>query len=294
MAREIWPYRRAPATTLEFTDWRFLGEGETEPLPRYLEGWDPLTDVSIQRTVRCDVSGLRTATGLPEPVPLFVTVSWVNSQSYMAERIYREPLSTEQTIRITLPSERLGGTVQLVTTITVSSTDVTRPLGTARWAGSVLASDERTLVLEGDGPMFPITSLDFASTRFAAEASWVLQLPDDLMLPVLGSVLLMVNTKDRELSSALGSANPSPREAVLLDELETAIAAHLIEQAVSRRHDLESEDWPDQSAGLLLSRYLAIADAEEVPAAFAANDAAIINAAVVGAARAAGFGRRLN
>jgi hypothetical protein len=269
------------------------GGGNPEPLPTYLEGWDPLTDVLIERRILCDVGALRVATGLPEPLPLVVSVSWMNQQSYMTEGLYCEPLSTEQVIRVTLPSARLGGSVQLITSISVATGDQARPLGTARWAGSVLARDEQSLVLEGDGPMFPIAAVDFAATKYSAGASWALQLPEDLTLPVLGSVLLLVNTRDKELSAALAAARPEPRESALFGELETSIGAQLIAEAVSRRGELESEDWHDQSVGSLLVQYLTLADEQRVPEAVATGDSAMVNAALTGAARSGGFGRRL-
>lgn len=293
MARDIWPFRRAPNAVLDLHAWMHSIGPDPEPLPKYLEGWDPLTDVHVERRIQCDVGALRMATGLPEPIPIVVTVSWMNQQSYMTECLYRAPLETEQVIRIALPSGKLGGSVRLTTSISVATTDPSRPLGTARWAGSVLARDEHTLVLEGGGPMFPIATLDFAATKYAAEASWALQLPEDLTLPVLGSVLLLVNTLDTELTAALGASKPNPRESALLDELEAGIGAHLVEQALARRGELECEEWAEESAGDLLMHYLALAIAQEVPQAVSTGDPATISAAIIGAVRAGGFGRKL-
>ncbi|MDR7191012.1 hypothetical protein J2Y46_003870 [Microbacterium sp. BE35] len=262
-------------------------------MPTYLEGWDAETDVRIERRIQCDLGALRAATGLFDPTPLVVSVSWINQQSYMTGCLYREPLSTDQLVRVTLPSAKLGGSIQVITSISVGTTDQTRPLGTARWAGSVLARDEHTLVLEGGGPMFPIAAVDFASTKYSPAASFVLQIPGDLALPVLGSVLLLVNTRDKELSAALAAAKPDPRDTVLLSELETSIGAQLIAEAVARRGELESEDWPEQSAGKLLAGYLSLADEHRVGEAVATGDPAAINSAYIGAARASGFGRKI-
>jgi nucleotide-binding universal stress UspA family protein len=294
MAREILPYRAAPETSVDFHGWMLASVDGARSLPTYLEGWDPQTDVQIERRIQCDVGALRAATGLLEPVPLNVTVSWVNQQSYMTETLYREPLVTDQVIRTTLPANRLGGSIKLLTSITVATTDTTRPLGTARWGGSVLSRDEQTVVLEGNGPMFPIAAVDFASTRYSPAASFALQLPDELGLPVLGSVLLLVNQRDTELSNALSSAEPDPRESALLDELETAIGARLIAEAVSRREELQREVWPEESTGSLLAGYLRIADEERVGDAVIAGDPDLASSAYIGAARLNGFGRRIS
>lgn len=141
--------------------------------------------------------------------------------------------------------------------------------------------------------MFPMAAIDFAFTKYSPHASWALQLPEDLTSPVLGTVLLLVNTRDHELGRALSSPRPGAHDTVLLDELETAVGAYLLAQAIERKSEIESEDWPDQSTGSLLAHYLDIAVRQKVPEAMATGDAATSNAALVGAARAEGFGRRL-
>lgn len=293
MAHEIWPYRRAPESTFQFSPWSLWSETDPQPLPTYLEGWDPLTDVHVEREVRCDVAALRSTTGLAEPIPLTLCVSWLNEQSHMTESLYRAELTSEQVIRVALPARRLGGSIRVITSITVSTTDRGRNPGSARWAGSVLARDEHRIVLEGTGPMFPMTAVDFASTRYSPNASWALQFPEDLSLPTLGTVVLLVNTRDRDLNAALNAARPNSREALLLDELETAVGVGLLELAIARQAEIEAEVWQDQSAGALLATYLRIALDHNVFEAVATGDIASISASLVGAARSEGFGRRL-
>jgi hypothetical protein len=293
MAREIWPYRRAPDASVEFSPWLIVGDPDPLDLPDYLEGWDAQTDVNVERVVRSDLNALRMATGLDESAEIILTVSWVNRQSFMTERLYRSPLDSEQNVRVTLPANRLGGSIEIVTTVSVALTDQSRPLGVARWAGSVLMSDVKLVVLEGNAPMLPIMSVDFSTTPYSAEASWALQLPEDLSLPVLGSVLLLVNALDRELESALSAIRPDPRQSALIEELASSLGARLITEAASRQNEIEAEEWPDQSTGSLLQRYLDVAETRGVLSAIRTGDPALISANTVGAARAEGFGRRL-
>lgn len=290
MAREVWPFRRAAASSIEFAPWLLTGV-DSVLLPGFFEGWDPLTDIVIERTIRSDVAAIRSETGLGSDAPLVLSVSWINRQSFMTESAYRAPLDQDQKIRIALPASRLGGSITLRTTVAVASTDTSRPLGVARWAGSVLASHEQTLVLEGSGPMFPISEVDFAGSVYLPDASWALQLPDDLTLPVLGSVLLLINSRDNELVHALSASKPDPRQTALLETLEGQVGAFLIAAAASHRGELESEDWADQSVGELLASYLAIAEDHGVLKVLTGADPGIIAAAFDGAVRAEGFGR---
>jgi hypothetical protein len=91
----------------------------------------------------------------------------------------------------------------------------------------------------------------------------------------------------------MGAAKPNPRESALLDELEAGIGAHLVEQALARREELEREEWPEESAGELLMNYLTLAIAQQVPQAISSGDPATSSAAIIGAVRAGGFGRKL-
>ncbi|MDN4614574.1 hypothetical protein P5G50_08925 [Leifsonia sp. F6_8S_P_1B] len=291
MSHDVWPFRKIAEGTVEMSEW-LMPEADGRELPEYLEGWDPLTDICVQRSIRCDPNAVLDDSGLPSETPLVLTVSWNNRQSFMTESAYRAPLLAEQLVELTLPAGRLGGSISLRTTIAVATTDISRPLGTARWAGSVLFEHERTVVLEGSGPMFPMTELDFSVTRYHPDASWALQLPDDLSLPVLGSVLLLINTRDADLLTALAAATPDQRQAALINELEGQVGGFLIAQAASRRIEIESEDWEEQSVGELLAGYLAIADDQGVIGTIHGDDATAISAAFQGAARAEGFGRR--
>lgn len=293
MAREIWPFRRAGSTTLELEPWHLSGS-DPVLLPEYLEGWDPLTDVYLDRVVRCDLHALKSEAGLKPTDRVILSVSWVNRQSFMTESVYRADLGSDQLVQVALPASRLGGSITLRTTVVVATTDLNRPRGVARWAGSILASHEQILTLEGTGPMFPIAEVDFAGTVYPPDASWALQLPDDLSLPVLGSVLLLINSRDRELMSALAASNPQSRQAAILENLEGQVASFLIEHAAASRAELKSELWPEQSVGDFLLRYLVIGSARGLIGLLGTADRGMLASGLEAAARAEGFGRRFS
>lgn len=293
MARDVWPFRRAGSASLEFQPWHLSGS-DPVLLPGYLEGWDPLTDVHLDRVVRCDLHALKSEAGLAATDELILSVSWVNRQSFMTESIYRASLGSDQLVRVALPATRLGGSITLRTTVAVAATDLNRPLGVARWAGSVLASHEQVVMLEGTGPMFPLAEVDFAAMVYPPEASWVLQLPDDLSLPVLGAVLLLVNSRDGELISALAASKPDTRQTAILENLEGQVASFLIEHAAALRAELEAEVWSEQSVGEFLIRYLAIGSTRGLLGLVGGADRGLLSSGLEAAARAEGFGRRFS
>lgn len=290
MANELWPYRRLQSSSIGLGGWRLSPNGDQ--LPRYYEGWDSSTDLVIEQRVTCDPEQLLTEVGLEPNAGLVLTASWINVQSFMVEVGYREPLTADQTIEMKLAASRVGGSLLLRTTVAASEAAVERPPGVARYAGSVLFSEETPLVLEGSGPMLPIAELDFAGTAYPPDASWALEVPDDLTLPVLGSVQLLINTRDRELGAALRAPSPDPRQIALNENLEAELGAFMVSEAVARRDELESAEWADQSTGSLLQSYLALANDTHLLAAMSTATSSLLPVLVSAAVRSGGYGRK--
>jgi hypothetical protein len=155
----------------------------------------------------------------------------------------------------------------------------------------VLASHEQLLVLEGNGPMMPIADVDFAKTRYGEEASWALQLDEELEAPVLGRLLLLVNSRDSELLRALSAARPDARQTALIEELEAGVATELFRAALSRRDEVTSNMWAQGSIGELLSGFLERARRAVALQAMEAGDDAALAPAIASAVRSAGLGR---
>lgn len=288
--RDVKPFKVPDPALIDLSPW-VRPDLDDQPLPEYLEGWDPETPVVVDRQVRCDLVELRNQCGLNDSVGFVLTVSWINQQSGMVERGYRETLVEEQAVRLHMPGERLGGSILLRTTIAVDSTDIGRPLGTARWAGSVVFQHDQRLVLEGEGAMFPISTMDFAHTAYGPDASWALQITSELESPFLGGFLLLVNSRDVELADAMTSTKRTSRQEALVDQVEGELASLLLEMAIDLGQDLSGNEWPTDSIGELLEGYLQIAKAEKVNVGSGFDRAAGI-ARSTSAVRSRGFGRR--
>lgn len=292
MAGDIWPFQRPQGSLINFGDWRFAAD--SEPVEATFEGWDPETDITLTRDVTTDVNSIREQCGLETDVPLRLTVSWKASRSLMTGTVYRDELCDTNNLEITLPGPNLSGAVTLRTTVTVGISDPLRTGVTARWAGSILAEDTIEVLLEGKGSMLPIAEVDFATTQIDPEASWYLSLSDELALPAMGSFLLLINSRDSELTTALKVQHPNDRQQMLVQHLLGEVAEHLTERAVRLQNELRSESWPDESIGMLLSRYLHAAEKSHLDTAIDGDDLALIAAARAGAARRMFFGRPLS
>jgi len=192
-------------------------------------------------------------------VDLTLTVSWTATASEMVEVGYSSIAKADQTVRVVLPGARVGGSLDIRTTLSLANPRPDARPGTARWEGSVLSQHVQRLVLQGHGAMFPVSSVDFAGTPYGIYASWTLQTSAELETPFLGGFLLLLNTRDLELQSAVSAESKSPRQELLLDQLEAGVAALLIELALDAREELTERDWPTGSTGEVLGSYLKVA-----------------------------------
>ena len=292
MMRDVKPYLVPSTDDVGFGPWVY-GDRDDVPLPEILEGWDPDTDVAIRQGVWANLENIRRACGLAPEEELILTVSWTGSASDMVEVGYRKTLSTEQVVDVILPSSRLGGTVSIRTTIALARSRVAATAGVVRQAGSVLADNVYRVGLEGNGAMFPISTIDFSTTSLGVDASWYLQTPPDLETPFLGGCLLMLNSRDLQLSLSLAAPRPTPAQSLLIDDLELGVATLLAQIAVRSRAELGARDWEVDSTGAVLAMYLAIAEQENLHWPSEHLEMSKFASRLVSALREQGFGRRL-
>jgi len=256
--REVRPYLVPEEGVVSNSAW-FLNGDEVRPLPEYLEGWDPDTNLELERIVTVDLRTLAQQCGLDNDEDLTLTVSWTATSSDMVEVGYSSLVKPDQSVRIVLPGARVGGALDIRTTVSLANRRPNARAGTVRWEGSILSQHVQRLTLQGQGAMFPVSSADFAGTPYGAYASWTLQTSTELETPFMGGFLLLLNSRDLELHGAISADSKSPRQDLLLDQLEAGVAALLIELALDLREELADRDWPAGSTGEVLDSYLKVA-----------------------------------
>ncbi|GLY31599.1 hypothetical protein [Kineosporia sp. NBRC 101731] len=260
MPGEVLPYLVPTRDTVSWGSWE-LGEDESwVPLPAELEGWDPGTDLFVRRSVKVDVLAFVKETALA-PSHVRVTASWTSSTTDMTDACSPVLLNADghAYLHFKMDGKRIAGVLTLRTTLTLAHPPQTSQLGVARIPGSVLAQDQRQVSLDGTPSMFPVHEVDFSGTPLPPEASWHLETTTDLDAPFYGTFQLLLNSRDKELSTAV--RNPKDkRQKALCDELQAGIAALMLELAVRERDDLLDRTWPSDSVGEVLSRLLINSD----------------------------------
>jgi hypothetical protein len=294
MRADVLPYLVPTAGTVVWTPWMYWDGGAWSELPGSIDGWDPGTDISLQRSIQIDMARLWQETGLDDQSVVTIAVSWTSSTTGMTDTARPIKLSARvENIEATMAGARLGGTVRVRTTLTVAHAVGDRKLGVAWHPGSVIAEDEQRVALEGTLSMFPVHDLDFSHTRLPVDASWHLETSEDTTAPFMGSFRLLLNRRDSELMAAVARGSKDKRQQALCEELEAGVAMELLEIAALMRDEINSrDDWPPDSVGDVLSRTLNGAGREfERNLALGPGDVADFRTRLAAAARSAGHGR---
>ncbi len=299
MPAEVRPYLVPGPGTVTMAPWQYAVHDTWEPLPPDLPDWEPSQQLRLQRSVHIDLGRLLDETRLDPETRLGLTVSWISSTTAMRGAAPTVPLSLTGTtmLDVALPGDRIGGTLELRTTLTLTllaSTSVPS-VGVAQLPGSVLVEDRHRLVLDHGADRFPVHEIDFAATRLDSYASWHLETTTDLNAPFLGSYLLLLNKRDTELVAAVTRGRKDPRQEALIEELEHGVAALLLELATHLRTELaECDDWPAGTVGDALQRVLRQAERTgTVPPPTGPHVLAHTRTRISAAVRAAGHGRQL-
>jgi hypothetical protein len=277
--------------------WNHLVDDMWEPLPEHLSGWDPNTSIRLRRTVTLDPQRLQDETRLGPDASVGLVVSWTSSTSTM--RGATTPVDLQSTgatsLEVTLPGDRVGGVLTVRTCLVLLAAPERPAPGAAHLTGSVLVESLTTVALDDDATRFPVREIDFASTRLDPHASWHLETSTELTAPFLGIFVLLINTRDRELVTAVVKARPDRRQDALVDELEAGVAALLLELAAAMRADIaEGQPWPPGTVGDVLGNILRRVERDgPVLAGTDPRTLSRVRTRLAGAVRAIGEGRQL-
>ncbi|MGY1813289.1 hypothetical protein [Blastococcus sp. SYSU D00820] len=253
----VFPFLRPPGDVVVVGPWSRLTPDGGEPLPDTLTDWDYSTTLVLHRPLTVDGLRLRRLSGLPEDAAVDLSVQWLATSSALRGRAWRSGLPTDDgagvTIDFELPSDDLGGTLELVTSVTLRRSAPGASRAAATRPGSVLWSDRQRVLLEGENTLFPIATADFHDLPYPTGAGWYLHIEEDLEAAALGSILLVVNERHAVVMGAVEAAS-SPTEADMrvLSTLRTDLLRVLIERALTSEDLTEESDYPVGSLGALL------------------------------------------
>lgn len=256
----VFPYRRPSDDVVRTTPWTLAGE-DTE-LADVLPDWDYDTVLSLRRRLVIDGARARKECGLEEDADLAVSIRWTASGSLLRGRAWQTAVpptdGAELIVAFDLPGTDLGGTLTLELVLVlvdaggaISSIAPWRP-------GSVLWSERRDVRLRGDAAQFPVAVADFELLPYPAEAPWMLEISGGQENAALGSLLLLVNDRRRNLVDVVtGRASTEPgRTAAVLSMLRADVLRGLVERAVVDDDFDTSTEYATGSTGAVLQAVL--------------------------------------
>lgn len=292
---DIRPYLTPPADVISVAGWQRVIGGVSEPLLDYLNDWDQNTYLDLHSELEADTDRVCSATGL-HPGSISWAFGWRAGDTGLVGPAKLVAFGDETVdIELRIPPDLTGNTVVLTRRLVLTRNEPRSqsPL-IAHLPGSILWAEETTVRLSGKGAAFPVEVVDFAKvshlTRLARN-SWYLDLPASVEQPVLGGMLLMINSADKILAEAVTAVRPSDNQQALLESMQEQVVSLLVRWALTRWEELSEAD--EGSVGAV-ARVLTERVIQE-PDMWTSSDAdpVDLHVAIVEGARRVGLGRVL-
>ena len=249
------PYLLPAEEWIEATDWKISWRGDSLDLMPVIEDWGG-EDLRLTRAVAIDAAAIRQDCGLPEDAPLELVVTSFSNTTKMRRRVFRRRVEGRHNdIEAVLRGSEIGGTVTVFTRLVLGVDLPDGPPGTPRLCGSILAADSTRILVEGDGSMFPMAVIDFATRPYDARASWHVETSTDLDADFSAMFQVLINEQDTELVAAIESDKPNQRQQALLDELSSGVMQTVLEVAYAMKSEGTLDGgFPDGTVGDVLAR----------------------------------------
>ncbi|WP_214401841.1 hypothetical protein [Pseudonocardia lacus] len=291
--KDVRPFFVPRNDLVRVSTWSRLVEDDWEDLGAFVENWDYRTRLHLRCHVACDVAAIRTSARLDDGSPIGWSLGWRATDTGLLGDPVVVPVSDEpQTVVLDIPADRAGAGLMLTRRIVLRRDRMSATPGTARWAGSILWSDETPLRLTGQGSAFPSEAVDFRAYGLDPAVSWYLELPATTDLPAMGSMLLLINSADAALVAAVTRQRRHTEvQTALVQAMEEGVVEQLVRWALVRWDQLDDVE-PDSigaAARTLATRVLPDPDGWTDPHV----DQMDLTAAIIAGARRIGWGRSL-
>lgn len=241
------PYLTPSSERMLVGDWLHIKDGISEPLEALFPAWEPVVSINAYVPVRIDISGILTDCNLDTDAQLRLGAVWNSSGTMLRGRgamINLDLKGTELEINVGVNVEgiKLAKSIELCVLLILASPGSRAKSFAPRIPGSILLKSKLyEVLLEGQGPRFPIEVLDFAHSSYPNDAAWVLHWdPNNLHQTVLGDVRLYLNAKHEHVVHAVSENKPEYfdlQEAVRFD-----VARSLIYGALNNKEFLEAPE----------------------------------------------------
>jgi hypothetical protein len=257
------PYLLPPETACAAGAWTTEDGSE---LTDRLDHWDPFTDLHLVREIQVDVAAIRAACLLGDDAAFALVATWTASTTRLAGDGPPVELGSGGGLlrtALTLPvaGASVGGRLDLHTRLVLRYPGREPSPISPRRPGAVLWTDEDRIALEGGASRFPVTAADFTtSPRYPDAAAWVLEWDsDDLDVPVLGGMRLLVNSSHDTLLQTLRSGSADARATAVRSFVTFDAARSLISGALGNDRFVEDpEAFQEGSMGRMLFELLTL------------------------------------
>lgn len=256
MSRLAYPYLRPERGVVQSEPWRLIVDGADVDLPSSIDDWDYNLDLSLRQEVLVDGAAIREQSGLPADTQLALCVIWRSSGSGLFGRGFRAEISgnvpSELSAELKVRGVDAGGILDIDTQVVLA--EAIDPSGFApHRAGSILWNQRTTVRLQGDGSQFPIAVVDFGMGTLPEDAGWHLQVDGSLDAAAMGSVLLLVNSRNKTVTEAFANAGkPRTTDKLALSAVYADIARTMVEHALAREDFVDDAEFDDNTLGSML------------------------------------------
>lgn len=225
-----------------------------------VDHWDPYTDVEMVRVLDIDLDQVRAACSLGPDAAFAITVAWYSNRTRLASESPPVELGTlsgvvRAPLTLRIPGIDAGGRLDVHTRVVLRYAGRAATAISPKRPGATLWHQTSSIRLEGGASRFPITAVEFASSsRLPDRGSWFLEWNrDDLDVPVLGGLRLLLNIQDQRLVNALRSGSRDTRSELVRAFVTYDVARSLVHGALdSDRFVDDAETFDDGSIGRML------------------------------------------
>lgn len=291
--RDVKPFFVPRGDLVRATAWTRLVDGEWEPLGPFVEDWDYRTQLHLRCEVHANADGVRTGSRLQDGSPLAWSIGWrATDTGLVGDPLVLDFDAEHRTVDLNVPAERAGAGLLLTRRLVLRRDRLHAGPGEARWAGSILWSDDTLVRLTGTGSAFPSEVIDFREYGCDPSTSWYLELPSAPDVPAMGSMILLINSADTALTTAVTrQRRHTDAQLALIQSMEEGVVEQLVRWALARWSDLDDVDAESVGAAARILTNRVLPD----PATW--TDPEVnqmdLTSAVVGGARRIGYGRPL-
>ncbi|TYQ14269.1 UNVERIFIED_ORG: hypothetical protein L601_000100000060 [Gordonia westfalica J30] len=295
MKNDVKPYFTPSDEAIDASPWLRGVEGEWELLDELIENWDYRTRLQLKCTVTIDATKVREQSGLTDGSPIAMVMGYRALDTYLAGRNTMIPLQDGTTeAELTVFPDDAGALIAVTRRLVLLRDRLVHAPGEAHHAGSILWEDEQRVRLTGSSTMFPTEVVDFEAFGLDPNSSWHAILPPSPDAPAMGALLLLLNEKDTKLVAAVQKERRlTDEQQFLVDQMEENLVLEIVRWALARWDELAEADEQSfgASARVLARRVLPDPETWSMDSQTVAS--MDLRTAVVGGARAIGFGRRI-